>query len=424
MEDAVEQEKFALYAENASTYEDETDELVELVRLTVHADARFVDPGALRALLSGIENLLVQAACREVRMDEIGEVTGIAPPVRTGRWVLHGGCWVDLGAVERMLREAVDVTDVRVEAGRAPDGTEEIVARLRPRAGGLTAEDVRAACLRALPGRADRRRARAVRPGGRGVSGGRDVAAEMAEFLETLRLIPDLARGFEVPWERAAETYLLPDDVLKAMAAAGLAADRPDGGDGPCFDHFDLLNVSLELRVANVWTYGPDAWGRGLRASAPRPPARVEVEPIPECSGVEHEGGECSLRVRFPDGWRPYDPDSPPVLRREIRTSWRRPAPGPPRCWRSSAGCGSSAFRRWSETIRRSSAAPGSPTATGRRGSWPRRGEARAELPARAGRHPFPAVLHRALLDGSGNGRPVGPLRSADRESDAALGNP
>ncbi|URM96660.1 condensation domain-containing protein [Actinomadura madurae] len=153
VEDAVEQEKFALYAENASTYEDETDELVELVRLTVHADARFVDPGALRALLSGIENLLVQAACREVRMDEIGEVTGIAPPVRTGRWVLHGGCWVDLGAVERMLREAVDVTDVRVEAGRAPDGTEEIVARLRPRAGGLTAEDVRAACLRALPGR-------------------------------------------------------------------------------------------------------------------------------------------------------------------------------------------------------------------------------------------------------------------------------
>lgn len=153
VEDAVEQEKFALYAENASTYEDETDELVELVRLTVHADARFVDPGELRALLSGIENLLVQAACREVLMDEIGEVTGIAPPVRTGRWVLHDGCWVDLGAVERMLREAVDVTDVRVEAGRAPDGTEEIVARLRPRAGGLTAEDVRAACLRALPGR-------------------------------------------------------------------------------------------------------------------------------------------------------------------------------------------------------------------------------------------------------------------------------
>ncbi|WP_052357382.1 condensation domain-containing protein [Actinomadura welshii] len=153
VEDAVEQEKFALYAENASTYEDETDELVELVRLTVHADARFVDPGELRALLSGIENLLVQAACREVRMDEIGEVTGIAPPVRTGRWVLHDGCWVDLDAVERMLREAVDVTDVRVEAGRAPDGTEEIVARLRPRMGGLTAEDVRAACLRALPGR-------------------------------------------------------------------------------------------------------------------------------------------------------------------------------------------------------------------------------------------------------------------------------
>ncbi|SFO39983.1 hypothetical protein SAMN04489713_105431 [Actinomadura madurae] len=158
------------------------------------------------------------------------------------------------------------------------------------------------------------------------MSGGRGVAAEVAEFLETLRLIPDAARGFEVPWERAAETYLLPDDVLKAMAAAGLAADRPDGGDGPCFDHFDLLNVSLELRVANVWTYGPDAWGRGLRASASRPQARVDVEPIPECSGVEHEGGECSLRVRFPDGWRPYDPDSPPVLRREIRTSW--PAPG------------------------------------------------------------------------------------------------
>ncbi|MEU8119529.1 condensation domain-containing protein [Spirillospora sp. NPDC049024] len=152
VEDAVEQEKFALYAENASTYDDETDELVELVRLTVHADARFVGSGELRALLFGIERLLVQAACREVRMDEIEQITGISPPVRGPRWVLHEGCWVDLDAVERMVRQAVDATAVRAGMERAPDGTEEIVARIRPAAGGLTAEDVRAACLRMLPG--------------------------------------------------------------------------------------------------------------------------------------------------------------------------------------------------------------------------------------------------------------------------------
>ncbi|MEU8119528.1 transglutaminase domain-containing protein [Spirillospora sp. NPDC049024] len=160
--------------------------------------------------------------------------------------------------------------------------------------------------------------------GGHGASG----TAELTEFLDTLLLVPHAVRDFEVPRAQAETAYLLPAGVLEAMAAAGLAADRPSSPDGPCFDHFDLLNVSLELRVANPWAFGPGAWGRALRASVRRPSTRVEVEPIPECSGAEHRGGDCSLTVRLPEGWRPYTADSPPVLRRELRTSWPAPDAG------------------------------------------------------------------------------------------------
>ncbi|MFI6387240.1 condensation domain-containing protein [Nonomuraea sp. NPDC050540] len=71
-EPAVEQEKFALYAEDTP----------EMLRLTLHADARYLDAGALRDVLSGIERLLVESAFGEIRPDEVGALTGIAPPRR------------------------------------------------------------------------------------------------------------------------------------------------------------------------------------------------------------------------------------------------------------------------------------------------------------------------------------------------------
>ncbi|MBB5076459.1 condensation domain-containing protein [Nonomuraea endophytica] len=69
-EPAVEQEKFALYAEDTP----------EMLRLTLHADARYLDAGALRDVLSGIERLLVESAFGEIRPADVGTLTGIAPP--------------------------------------------------------------------------------------------------------------------------------------------------------------------------------------------------------------------------------------------------------------------------------------------------------------------------------------------------------
>ncbi|MDR8413849.1 condensation domain-containing protein [Nonomuraea sp. 3-1Str] len=74
-EPAVEQEKFALYAEDTP----------ETLRLTLHADSRYLGPQAVRDVLFGIERLLVEAAFGEVRPDRVGELTGIAAAGRDPR---------------------------------------------------------------------------------------------------------------------------------------------------------------------------------------------------------------------------------------------------------------------------------------------------------------------------------------------------
>ncbi|MEU8109895.1 condensation domain-containing protein [Nonomuraea muscovyensis] len=142
-EPAVEQETFALYAEDTP----------ETLRLTLHADARHLDPDAVRAVLFGIERLLVESAFGEVRPEEVGALTGLAAPPREGRWLWHEGCWTDLDAVERMLGEVLDVRAARVETESGEDGKPRIAAHLWPARERLTADDAHAACMAALPGR-------------------------------------------------------------------------------------------------------------------------------------------------------------------------------------------------------------------------------------------------------------------------------
>jgi hypothetical protein len=69
-EPAVEQETFALYAEDTP----------ETLRLTLHADARHLGPDAVRGVLFGIERLLVESAFGDVRPAEVAELTGLAGP--------------------------------------------------------------------------------------------------------------------------------------------------------------------------------------------------------------------------------------------------------------------------------------------------------------------------------------------------------
>ncbi|MBN6051715.1 hypothetical protein JYK22_07190, partial [Nonomuraea sp. RK-328] len=153
-EPAVEKEKFALYAEDTP----------ETVRLTLHADSRHLDAAAVRAVLFGVERLLVEAAFAEVRPEEAGRVAGIAAPRREGRGLWHEGCWTDLDAVAALLTDALaprgaggpgfpGVHDVRVEVERGEHGEPRVVAHLWPAGDGLTAEKAHAACMAALPGR-------------------------------------------------------------------------------------------------------------------------------------------------------------------------------------------------------------------------------------------------------------------------------
>ncbi|MDR8413850.1 hypothetical protein MTP10_34610 [Nonomuraea sp. 3-1Str] len=150
-----------------------------------------------------------------------------------------------------------------------------------------------------------------------------DVAVTGAvpdDTLRALRLVPDAARGFDVPWEAAGRDYGLPPGVLAAMLAEGLG--RPTG-----FDHFDLLNVSLDLGARSLWTFGPASWAKGLRAPAGTV-VRAEIEYVPECA---HEPGDeddavCDFQVLLPTGWAPC-PGGSAVARFELPASWPRPEP-------------------------------------------------------------------------------------------------
>ncbi|MEQ4717591.1 hypothetical protein [Nonomuraea sp. B19D2] len=136
------------------------------------------------------------------------------------------------------------------------------------------------------------------------------------ETLRSLRLVPDDARCFEVPWSSAERDYGLPPDVLRTMLAAGL-------GERSGFDHFDLLNVSLDLGVRSLWTFGPASWAKGLRAKAA---VRAEVEFVPECAHEPDEGRECDFQVLLPTGWAPC-PGGSAAARFELPASWPRPQP-------------------------------------------------------------------------------------------------
>ncbi|MDF2704500.1 MAG: hypothetical protein K0R62_152 [Nonomuraea muscovyensis] len=139
------------------------------------------------------------------------------------------------------------------------------------------------------------------------------------DTLRALRLVPDGARGFDVPWDSAGRDYGLSPDVLRAMLAEGLG--RPSG-----FDHFDLLNVALDLGARSLWTFGPASWAKGLRAPAGTV-VRAEVEFVPECAHEPGEGGPCDLRVLLPDGWAAC-PGGSAVARFELPASWPPPGPG------------------------------------------------------------------------------------------------
>jgi hypothetical protein len=93
----------------------------EHARLELDFDTAFLPERVARQMLAGMESLLVQAAGRIVRLDEVGALTGITPVVRGEAWVqVDQAGWVEPGEVARLVAAAPHIVSSAVFV--EPDG--------------------------------------------------------------------------------------------------------------------------------------------------------------------------------------------------------------------------------------------------------------------------------------------------------------
>src|SRR4051812_26801402 len=119
------------------------------------------------------------------------------------------------------------------------------------------------------------------------------------ELVRKLRLIPDGWRRFAVSAARATAEYRILPDVLSHVADAGLT--RVGRAGEPLFDHYDLVNLALDLRLMSPWTFGMRWWGRTLESRNTLDVCQVRYAFT--CPDRNHEG-DCRVEVLTPDrGW-------------------------------------------------------------------------------------------------------------------------
>ncbi|WP_026423538.1 condensation domain-containing protein [Actinokineospora inagensis] len=148
------------------------DETQADVRL--HVDTRRFAPAEVDQFLLALERLLVTAATGEVRVRDIGAVTGVEPVVRGANWQVLDSSWVDLVAVRDVLEAAVgpdgsvdeiDVAEDRVSvrvtsADATPESLHESVLAALPKNPGAMAphhyviQDIKGVVSRSGSGRA------------------------------------------------------------------------------------------------------------------------------------------------------------------------------------------------------------------------------------------------------------------------------
>jgi hypothetical protein len=118
------------------------------ILLELSADTCYLPPPRMSDFLFSIERLLAELVECDAPMTGLKTLANLSPPARMGRWELIEDCWVSLDAVRQLLRDALDsdIAEAAVDQGR-------LVAYIRPRDQSLTAADIHAACLAALPGR-------------------------------------------------------------------------------------------------------------------------------------------------------------------------------------------------------------------------------------------------------------------------------
>jgi hypothetical protein len=122
---------------------------------------------------------------------------------------------------------------------------------------------------------------------------------QVDDLIRKLRRIPDGRRRFAIPASRATAEYQLPAGVLARIVDAGLS--RRGGTGEAVFDHFDLLNLSLDLRCPSAWTFGMRWWGRLLESRNGVCECRVGYAVT--CPDPGH-AGDCHVEILTPDrGW-------------------------------------------------------------------------------------------------------------------------
>ncbi|MEU8382809.1 condensation domain-containing protein [Streptosporangium sp. NPDC048865] len=119
--------------------------LEDVVDLTLWIDPRVMSRTEAEEFGTGIVRLLIAAGDGDLHTSDISDISGISPIERGPEWIHTDSCWVDLGAVERLVGEAVQ--------GRPHLVTHDQEGRLTCHVTSGTPEEIRAACLALLPGR-------------------------------------------------------------------------------------------------------------------------------------------------------------------------------------------------------------------------------------------------------------------------------
>ncbi|MFI7041137.1 condensation domain-containing protein [Microbispora rosea] len=126
----------------------------------VLVDTAFLSGDAAGRMLTGLEELLVQAVSEEVPLDRVAKIAGLDPVPRPSGWTAIGHDWVDLPASEELLRRACGTDLAAVVAEDAADGAGDgaaarLTGYLVAPPGLDTPEAVHRAVMRAAAGRTD-----------------------------------------------------------------------------------------------------------------------------------------------------------------------------------------------------------------------------------------------------------------------------
>jgi Condensation domain len=82
---------------------------------TILADPQLFTREQVEQLARGLQRVLERAATGTFPLDGLGELTGIAPARREGRWERIANSWIDLAAVRSLLAVALEKRPVRIE---------------------------------------------------------------------------------------------------------------------------------------------------------------------------------------------------------------------------------------------------------------------------------------------------------------------